>query len=593
MVSEHGDDADGQVGVAKLEPKLPLMNQLGHYVLVPGNERNWITDTRLLMSLDLRTKSVMRFAEQALSGISQSGDSTAGASGDSGGSRTVVKEHDEHVRSLMLLSMPTAQRETYSRYPTASELWCGMHKMHLAHSKANKLAYMDNMQKLSMLPKERVSTYIDRSLALRERLRGVGAVLSDDDLILHILNGLHSHFGLVKMSLRMMTDVDLEKMTAILIQEEHTAIATVGSASLGSAHYVAPGNAIRRDNNGRNGGAPHRSTNVGGSSGGDPRRLNGGAGGSASSGFNRFGPSSGNSSGGDSKSRVECFGCREMGHYRSECPNESRWQASDHEFGSGGRDAPTGRDAPPTRGNLHCMARLSTAATVYAPVEPPVEPLVESPAIDTRDPTEWVIDTGATGHVSHSRALLHNYRPVLSATMINTADNTAGGSLNVEGFGTAFIDSPVHGVIKRLVLHDVAHAPSAAVNLLSGTRCNEAGATVICAPGHAAIEFLGTTVAYTTMQSHGLWHLLSSYSPVGYHSAGSVTVVGDHSDSVNSGADSDDDPPGLVDSSDDDDSESPQMRRSSAPSPPPVPLPPVLLLPVPLPPVPSCNLVQH
>ncbi|KAG1659835.1 hypothetical protein FOA52_003778 [Chlamydomonas sp. UWO 241] len=347
------------------------------------------------------------------------------------------------------------------------------------------------MQKLQMLPKERVSAYIDRALAMRDRLRDVDAVIGDDALILHIFNGLHKHFAIVKTGLRLPPEFDLEKMTAALVQEEPSPIDSLGFVD--SVHYAAPGN------NARDGSALRRATNVGGfgnGGGGGPRRFNGGgAGSSASSGLNRFGSRSGNSSGGDSRSRIECCGCHEIGHFCSQCPYKSSWRAYDHEFGSGDRDAPI-------RGDLHCMARLSIAATAIASVEPLIEPLV----IDPRDPQEWLIDTGASNHVSHCLTLLHNYRPMRFATMINTA----GGGLKVEGFGTAFIDSPVHGETKCLVLHDVAYAPSAVTNLLPGTRCNQAGATVICAPGHASIKFLGTIVAYTTRRSHGLWRL-SSY----------------------------------------------------------------------------------
>ncbi|XP_078427688.1 DENN (AEX-3) domain-containing protein isoform X1 [Wolffia australiana] len=73
--------------------------------------------------------------------------------------------------------------------------------------------------------------------------------------------------------------------------------------------------------------------------------------------------------------------------------------------------------------------------------------------------SSWILDSGATGHMSPQRSLFQSYDSVSSNHKVFTAND---GILRVEGRGTVFI--------KGVILKDVLHVPELKANLLSLTQ---------------------------------------------------------------------------------------------------------------------------
>jgi hypothetical protein len=72
---------------------------------------------------------------------------------------------------------------------------------------------------------------------------------------------------------------------------------------------------------------------------------------------------------------------------------------------------------------------------------------------------EWILDSGATHHMCHSRKLFESYVPNESS---ERPIETAGGMVRAEGFGTARLNLITSaGMQKEVILNDVYYLPEA------------------------------------------------------------------------------------------------------------------------------------
>ena len=78
---------------------------------------------------------------------------------------------------------------------------------------------------------------------------------------------------------------------------------------------------------------------------------------------------------------------------------------------------------------------------------------------------EWEPDSGATFHMSHTRAGMYTYKKASRETTVEIAD---GNILPVDGFGRIGVelDQPAH-TTKMVKMDDVAYVPGLFRNLLS------------------------------------------------------------------------------------------------------------------------------
>ena len=84
---------------------------------------------------------------------------------------------------------------------------------------------------------------------------------------------------------------------------------------------------------------------------------------------------------------------------------------------------------------------------------------------------EWESDSGATFHMSHTRAGMSAYKKASLGTKIEIAD---GNILPVDGFGKIKVDldQPGHST-KMVKMDDVAYVPGLSRNLLSTVKAVE------------------------------------------------------------------------------------------------------------------------
>jgi hypothetical protein len=85
----------------------------------------------------------------------------------------------------------------------------------------------------------------------------------------------------------------------------------------------------------------------------------------------------------------------------------------------------------------------------------------------------WLLDSGASEHITNNRALLSDVRePTLSQRSIRGL----AGSLEVKAVGKVVLLSEVKGKMRQIVLRNVMYVPEAPANLLSVGRADQSGA---------------------------------------------------------------------------------------------------------------------
>ena len=119
-----------------------------------------------------------------------------------------------------------------------------------------------------------------------------------------------------------------------------------------------------------------------------------------------------------------------------------------------------------------------------------------------RSPSDWVLDSGASRHMTGDKCLLVNTRPLEQPVTITYGNGQQG------------IAETVGDVIlrpDRLILRDVLYVPGNAVNLLSIKMATAAGASFNFHQGGCDIVYDGKTLA-TAKGEHGLYSIECGYA---------------------------------------------------------------------------------
>jgi hypothetical protein len=198
----------------------------------------------------------------------------------------------------------------------------------------------------------------------------------------------------------------------------------------------------------------------------DNRGRGRGNGGGRGNGYSR-----GNQGGRGRGSGGRCFKCHQVGHGWASCPNPPAAQPA-------AGPAPAQAAAKPAAINIAFMAKV-----------------VDTPGwvVDS-----WVVDSGATEHISRNRGAFTDYTPVEGRTVL-----VGNGQLaRVLGMGTVVL----HVDQTRITLLEVLHVAEAPANLLSVIRAAERGLTTHFSLEGCKLELKGTLVAVAPLEGR-VWVL--------------------------------------------------------------------------------------
>ena len=207
-----------------------------------------------------------------------------------------------------------------------------------------------------------------------------------------------------------------------------------------------------------------------------------------------------------------CFNCGKKGHRAGDCrsakkKSEKSGAADDRKEGGvsgrcyicGSEEHLAHRHCGPCKSLEHrtrdCEERGAEKGAMLAKLTVPVVPEVRAVAAmvgaarsDRKE--EWESDSGATFHISHTRAGMSVYKKASPRTNIEIAD---GNILPVDGFGRIEVDLDQPGHTTKMVkMDDVAYVPGLSRNLLSTVKAVEQwGKPSICYRNKAVLGFPG------------------------------------------------------------------------------------------------------
>lgn len=175
------------------------------------------------------------------------------------------------------------------------------------------------------------------------------------------------------------------------------------------------------------------------------------------------------------KTKVKCYSCKKLGHFQRDCLEKKA------ERGSSDQQAHLSADKE--------VAFVGTADKVGA-----------------KKSQNWIIDSGASRHMTWDRAHLEDYRALDSPEMVRLGDNRT-----VEGEGIGNVRIRVvqeNGSVQNVTLRDVLLVKQLAVNLVSVSATTNSGYTVSFSVDTCRILNKGGKPVCHGVKQGNLWKLL-------------------------------------------------------------------------------------
>lgn len=195
------------------------------------------------------------------------------------------------------------------------------------------------------------------------------------------------------------------------------------------------------------------------------------------------------------KSEVECYFCHKKGHFARDCRQKKR--NANQKFEKSAQSA------------QNC-AFVSTLNKHCDEVQPSV-PAIQMKALLSFDSSEvWLMDSGASRHITYRREWLENYEPVMGKE-IQLRDN---GVCSVHGTGTVRIQKLVDSKWYPSVIEDMLFVPDIRKNLFSVGVCTSKGFNVTFRGQSVSISKEDVVIAQGMRQENGVFRMFFKTSEV-------------------------------------------------------------------------------
>lgn len=173
------------------------------------------------------------------------------------------------------------------------------------------------------------------------------------------------------------------------------------------------------------------------------------------------------------KFRGKCHNCGKIGHMARDCRASKSTESSKRDPSTGPLPTPTGgRGLSPTP-NGHA-ARQATEEAWAVTIEGHTQ------GLRSRNELLWVVDSGASRHMTFCREAFTEYAKLRSPITINTAN---GAEIQAVGTGTVVLKVPRDGIVRTVNLTEVLYVPGLVGSLLSVVQLQDKGITVRTAAG--------------------------------------------------------------------------------------------------------------
>ena len=364
------------------------------------------------------------------------------------------RKADELALSYIGLCVKPVHQPTILRCTTSNQAWTTLQETFAAKTFARKLQLRRDLNSLKMATNETVTAFTSRAKALQDQLTAAGHRVDDIDVACQVLAGLPSSFDTVVTVIETTTastgTFTVDEILPHLLQAEQRRSKTDFNRSPDSA-LMATFQPRRDDRQFNHNSGPRNFSRSNGPRGVSNRtRVSAARPPNVSSPRPIFGNhSSYDRSARDARAYAEdtCLYCYKPGHYAAECKKKRRDMES-RRAGHGMQRPPSHNRNPSQQYSAIAFTATSTSNTVN---------------------DDWILDTGATRHITPHKQLLTDLRPAPHTVIVTFGNGSIGEATLI---GDAYLQPSPGSLIK---LTDVLYIPGAADNLLSVSQATKRG----------------------------------------------------------------------------------------------------------------------
>jgi hypothetical protein len=311
-----------------------------------------------------RIKAVLEIKDldHTISAKEPAGGTSSGGTGSA--SREIKPEEDKRAKGIIKMTVEDILLPIVDKATSARDAWIKLETMFVGEAKTRVLTLKNELNNIKMDPSESAIEYVARGTSLQTKLHAAGHPISEEDVVLALLNGLPADYDNVRTVIFTTgQELTLSKVIGQLMTAESQLRARRGGSSLAAANSGAALMASGSNSNSHSGGYSRSYGKQ--AAGGKPDS---------------------NSSYGGSEYRPECFYCHKKGHKKFQC---KKLQADRQAAASGGS-----RQQPLYSGRQQQQESAFSAVALAANSNSYEE--------------AWVIDSGASHHITPHKAALSN-----------------------------------------------------------------------------------------------------------------------------------------------------------------------------------------
>ena len=360
------------------------------------------------------------------------------------------------TKSILLQMISTSHVHIIAQHHllTPHDMWRELQETFERPSLSNKLQLQTRLLDLKMESGSSVDNYFKEIQDLTERLAALGAPVEADFQVALVLRGLPSEYDALRVAFVTKGTVTMSELREALRTEEKRVNPDCGTVGASSGTYALSA----RGNRGRGRGKMY------------PRMK---------------GPPG------------SCFGCGKMGHIHKNCP--------------------TNPYVPQNRS--HVVKHMSKAAEYHSDVDDSSDNVDVCDNVDVSDdvmftalygvcntsvsPDVWIIDSGATKHMSPCLDQFSDYVPFRVSESVSLGNGTVCDAL---GIGRVVVSMLCEGEVKRYTLSDVLYVPQLVNNFFSVTAATLKGHQVTFAKKQCTIHRDGKLIATGSSMNH-IWYV--------------------------------------------------------------------------------------
>ena len=352
---------------------------------------------------------------------------------------------DRWVRSTILLSLDNEFVKNVMCCTTSKEIWERLSSLHEETSAANRVLLLAEFYEIKLKPDETIKSYVARAEYLYSQMKDCGVKSIDEaTLVSKIVSGLPRWF-MNFMSNWAERDHEKQRMVDLLprLLQEEKLINRFRKPKVENAH-----NTETKQNNAqknKNGGNKNNSKNSGKQNNNKKEKKT------------------------DEQKAYwqnRCYQCGKEGHIKPQCPDRKA-KAPEKQEGN-------------------------TSESV----------IVVEEANSSIDSSNWIVDTGATRHMSYDKRDFINYQPFDEATTVLFGDKGTAQGL---GIGDVKLIASVGEKEKLLTIKGVMYVPALRRKLISISKATANGCIGEIQPDRLVLRDKSNAVALVALRQNGLY----------------------------------------------------------------------------------------